>query len=285
MSMSKIRHEESQRRGMPVLEDERVHKAYSGACEVEYAKALALWNLSVKEGFIAPRPLRMDGRTQTITYERVAFDNSLREAYTRYMKDVHPDEEDIQSIFKAGEILAKIHRGLYLESRRPWAAPQEFLNSMEVMRWDDFPQFCEYFPRAYLHCDYSFANIYFARKNGVRVVVLFDPSPNYHTTFYPDTYGPVYVDIGTLFACLNGRIPLRKYARIRWSRLKEVKDVFLAGYENAAGVTVSRIWSERFGFGVARDYFVKKYRFDLLRGLAIRCLYNRLKGNSPKGFQ
>lgn len=282
--MKDVNEEFSKRGSKPVILNDKVWKEYRVDWEIEYAKALALWNLSLKENFVVPRPLSIDEQTHVVIYERVVFDAGIREKYINYMKESNPKEENLPIFFKTGEVLAEIHKGLYLSSRRLWQPTKEFENSMKAIGCDDLMIFCEQSPQAFLHCDYSFANLYVEGNDSSSRIVLFDPSPNYHTTFFPDTYGTIYVDIGVFFASLNGRISLRLYPGIKWGRLKEAKHAFLAGYEQVSGIKINLKRSEQFGYAVARNYFSIKYHSRFMRTIAMLVLYNQLKNNSIKDF-
>jgi len=271
-------------RKKPLLTDTRFFKEFIRDSKIEYAKALVLWELSRTGGFITPRPLLLNDRT--IEYERLGYTECLRDGYLRYMKSNAPDEGDLETFFIAGRILARIHLNLVLDNLRRWEPPESFWRSMDKMKCArEFEKFCLDSPQAFLHCDYSFANIYINRERCFPRLVLFDPSPNYHTTFYPDSYGSVYVDIGVLFSNINGRVPLVNYPGMKWKRLNSIKRAFLAGYGDVSKSMIDLKWAERFGYAVAESYFRYSSRLALISAASIYCVYNPLKGNALRSFQ
>ena len=265
------------------FDGDEVFKPYFSDVKVEYCKAVALWNLSQKEDFQCPEPLELNEVEQTISYRFLSTQGSLREQYINFMKDHSraTNGKVIELIKRAGEVLGAIHKGLTLKIYRKWEPSGQFYQAMKGINCSVLDSFLEQCPHALLHGDYGFANIEHVDSDFCRIA-LFDPSPNYFTTFHPHTYGPVYLDIGNFFSSLDGLVPISNYPMMKWNRLQKLKDAFLAGYQAKSNFTIDPIWVGRFSYGSAFCYFHYKYRSRILRAIAIRLLFNMIKNNLPK---
>lgn len=263
------------------FDGDKVLKAYFSDVEVEYSKAVALWNLSKNEDFICPEPLELNDAEQTITYRFLPTQGSLRKQYLNHMKARLTESNALELIKRAGEVLGAIHKGLRLESYRKWEPPGQFCKAMKGLNCSAFDTFLEHCPYALAHGDFGFANIEYVDSD-YRRIALFDPSPNYFTTFYPHAYAPIYLDIGNFFSSLDGLVPVSNYPMMKWNRLQKLKDAFLLGYRTKSGFAVDPKWIGRFSYASAFCYFHYKYHSRILRFMSISLLFNIIKNNKPK---
>lgn len=137
-------------------------------------------------------------------------------------------------------------------------------------------------PYAFLHGDFGFSNVHRIGETGSQIAVI-DCSCDNYTTFASDTYAPVYVDVAHMVACMEGLFPLSNYPFVSWDRASEIKEAFLAAYEQSSGVSLERKWVSRFAYASVASKFHKEMRSRLLRKLAVWIVFNEFKNNLPYG--
>jgi hypothetical protein len=191
-----------------------------------------------------------------------------------------PAGASADAIAEAGRVLAAIHRDLEVEDSERWDPLAEFGDSLARagvgadQQWQAAPEVC-------LHGDYGFSNVLWSPDTGK--IAILDPSPDGYSTFVAGLRGPAYVDLGQFVSCLEGRVPLWFYPRIKWGRLDVLRGVFLDAYEKESGSIVDRGCVRRFGFAIAEANFHDRLRTKVGRRLANQVLYNRFKGNAISG--
>ena len=189
---------------------------------VEYAKAQAIAGIVSREAQCdTPRPLRLCEEDGRIEFSFLPSQHSLAYEYAHFLRDPSTDSQFLTLVDRAAHLLASIHCQLDLPTRSHFDTPVAFDAAARFGRFA-FPhrQF-EKSPRAFLHCDFGFANLACAkdRRSEATTLIIYDPSPNDHSTFAPDQYGSIYLDIGCFFASLNGRFPLRHQIAAKWTRV------------------------------------------------------------------
>jgi hypothetical protein len=258
-----------------------VHKWYPANVEGEFEKAKALWEVSQRSGFVCPEPTALLEADSVIVYRNLRVHGNwveIRSAYLDCMTGSELDQKAIGAIAEAGRVLGAIHANLELISSEPWTADGVFRSSLERAglgnsdgNWESAEQVC-------LHGDYGFSNVLWSEATGT--IATLDPSPDGYSTFAAGIHGPAYVDLGQFSSCLEGRVPLRWYPRMKWSRLDTLRETFLDAYESAAGVAVDRDCVRRFGFAIADANFRDRLSFGPAQRLGSKVLFNRLKGNA-----
>lgn len=269
----------------PKVEMRRAHvlKWYPRDVEIEYRKALALWELAVQEGFCAPRPLTVDTARGVIVYAHLGKMRCIREVYLDYMKAPRADQRCLELIGASGQVLAKLHKGLKLADTTEWAGTSMLFRDIEKVGGRNVQEFTKTCPQACLHTDYGFSNVAVSNQNGTDKLVVFDATANGYSSYSTAEVGPIYVDIGVFLGTLDGRVPLRHYPQMKWNRLREVKEAFLSGYEAAAQRPVDRLWASRFAYGIGLSYLrTRRCKWGPLSSLPGLLLYNSLKGNVPR---
>ncbi len=255
-------------------------KTYPSDVVGEYAKALALWKVSQPAGFLCPEPIAVDEAESVITYRNLRVYGDwvpVRTVYLDYMTASTPNADLLGIFAEAGRVLGVIHRDLEVEDSEQWSPPAEFRESLKRAGlsadpvWEGTPEVC-------LHGDYGFSNVLWSEETGR--IATFDASPDGYSTFAAGLHGPAYLDLGQFVSCLEGRVPLSFYPRIKWKRLDELRSVFLDAYEQEFGSIIDRDCVRRFGFAVAEANTRDRLRSKIGRRLAARVLYNRLKGNA-----
>lgn len=262
------------------FEGDLVFKWYASDVIGEFAKAKALWDVSQRSGFVCPEPLDLNEAGSVITYRNLMSQGSwepVRGAYLDYMSGDDEDNEAAAVIAAAGRVLGAIHRKLQLDESEEWTPPSEFARSLQRAGVDR-DRYCEAAEYVYLHADYGFSNVLWSEET--QTIATLDPSPDWYSTFAASLRGPAYVDLGQFVSCLEGRVPLRFYPRIKWRRLDRLRNVFLDAYEAEVGGTVDRECVRRFGFAVAEANFQDRLSSKLSRSVARKVLYNRIKGNN-----
>ena len=69
---------------------------------------------------------------------------------------------------------------------------------------------------------------------------------------------------------------------MKWSRISELKNAFISGYENSSGNCVDKEVLEAVVYVSAKKYFNYKYKNRLLRFIAMHIMFNFYKGNKIK---
>ncbi|MCC7424013.1 MAG: hypothetical protein IT428_27425 [Planctomycetaceae bacterium] len=265
-----------------VFGDGFVEKSYpASVLDVEYEKQCAVWNvLGGQKGIALPQPLDIDRAAGNIRFTRVPADGTLADLYRRFLCRDTDDDGFLRLLDVAARSLAAMHCGLALSSRTEWTPPACFDEAATFGGFAFPSKELKQSRHAWLHCDFGFANLSYRRTAAhTQQLVIYDPSPNEHTTLAADQYGPVEVDLGCLFASLNGRFPVRQYPRVRWSRIAQAKEQFLSCYEAASGWTVNRTLVEAVGYATAFASLSRWRGRGLRRRLGMTLLYNRFKNN------
>lgn len=265
-----------------VFGDGFVEKSYpESVLDVEFEKQRRLWDvLGGRSGLVLPQPLAIDRDAGHIRSTRVAADGTLADLYRRFLCCDTDNEGFLRLLEVAAVSLAMLHRELTLSSRTEWTPPACFHEAAAFGGFAFPSQGLKNSPQAWLHCDFGFANLAYRRTAAhTQQLVIYDPSPNEHTTFAADQHGPVEVDLGCLFASLNGRFPVRQYPRVRWARIALVKEHFLSCYESASGASIDRTLVEAVGYATAFASLSRWRGRGLRRRLGMTLLYNRFKNN------
>lgn len=246
---------------------DRVEK-YGPAPQAMARKYAAIERVGRDCGFVAPKVLAVND--DHIVLERLDGIVSLRHLYMSNRND-----ELNVAVRTSGGILAHIHRCLQAESAALWQAPADFRRDL-LRFYPEFPH--SSLPRAILHCDFSFANIFVLPSSPTKLAVI-DPCPNFASTHDVWTDGPVYLDIGKMLSCLEGQVAARhQLRRPSPARVNELQNIFLEAYA-ANGSPVDRRVAHAFAFATASCQF--RRRFGILGALHRIALYSRLRGNFP----
>lgn len=263
----------------PVLrfEGDLVLKWYPSNVGGEFVKARSLWEVSQEGGFLCPEPIALDEDESVITYRNLRVHGdwvSVRTPYLDFVTGATPSDGSAAAIGEAGRVLGAIHRDLEVKGSERWDPPAEFRDSLARagVNGDTVA------PEVYLHGDYGFSNVLWSHEMGK--IATLDPSPDGYSTFVAGLRGPAYVDLGQFDSCLEGRVPLWFYPRIKWGRLDELREAFLNAYEKESRSIVDREVVRRFGFAIAEANFQDRLGSKTGRRLASKVLYNRLKGNA-----
>jgi hypothetical protein len=232
-------------------------------------KYAAVHEVGLASGFIAPRVLGANSRF--VLLEHIPDIRSLRDLY------ISRDRKALDlAVGRAGEILGLLHAKLHHASAACWTPPPKFVEDLQGYTGTHID--IERMPRAILHGDYSFANV-FVQGNVPEKLVIIDPCANYGSTFEDWTSGPIYIDIGKMLSCLEGQVSPRHQHRVPSAgRIAELQERFIGGYERF-GAVIDRSIAHGFAFGVASAQF--RRRFGRLSGLHRLALYNVLRGNFP----
>jgi hypothetical protein len=267
------------------IQDGLLIKKYSGDLITEYNKAYNLWDISKNYNFIAPEPISINHEDNTISYELIQYDESIRDIYIQCMKSKYQLPEESYLLEKTGEILGIIHTNLKLDTKHLWNIPEIYLPD-QFNKSYDAEYFLKKYPCAFLHCDFCFTNVYCKKnKNDIQIIIL-DPSPNYQSTFYADTYGPVYIDIGRFLMHINGTINIKHYPFITWHHLKELKNLFISGYQKITRVNIDEKIANIFSYGEALNYYSIRFNNNkIITYLIMKLLYNKLKRNEIFNYE
>jgi hypothetical protein len=262
------------------FEGDLVFKWYRRNVAEEFSKARSLWQVAQQAGFVFPEPIELDEGASVITYRNLHTNGDwdpIRASYLDYMTGSTRNQAAAQVIAEAGRVLGAIHRDLQLSDPEEWVPTPGMRRSLrqagmvDELAWREGSQ-------VFLHGDYGFSNVFWSRETG-RIATL-DPSPDGYSTFAVGLHGPPYVDLGQFVSCLEGRVPLQFYPRMRWIRLEELREVFLDAYEQESGMSIDRDCVRRFGFAIAAANFADRLPYTIGRRLAQGVLYNRFKGNA-----
>lgn len=253
----------------------------TGALEIEFEKALGVWRLFEDDArILCPRPVELDAERRVIRYTNLPSDETLTRTYTRFLQDRIAARPFLDLLHDAATAIARIHRDLRLSTRTEWQCPETFLAAARRVGFEFPLERLRETPHAFLHADCGFGNLQsIARSDGSLRLAVYDPSPNGHSTFAPDQFASIYLDLGSVLAALNGRVPLAQYPTIQWERMSIAKERFLESYERAMALRVDRDLAELCGFATAFASFSMWRGQGIRRFLAMSALYNRFKGN------
>lgn len=263
-----------------IIKNGCMKKWYKKDFEVEYQKAITLWQLSKKCSFISPKPLNFDVLSQMIEYEYFPKLRSIREIYLGYLKSKEINTELPVYFRKLGVALAEIHEGLELSSRKLWQPSKEFDRAMHKVYAENYLDFIRETPHSFIHGDFGFSNIYYLVNNDDFKIIIIDSSYDDFTNFHSNTYASIYLDISHIISCIDGLVPFINYPFIHWKRLNDVKEAFLKAYENRSGIEIDRLWVARFAYASVVAKFSKRINNSIFRQLAIWTIYNSIKGNN-----
>ncbi len=177
----------------------------------------------------------------------------------------------------AGRALRAIHDHLHSGRPKYWMPNENFSKSIERY----LGRRIEVTPNnfVFLHNDFSFSNIFTVGEDLNRICIL-DPCPNYSSSHEIWTYGPRMLDIGKMFACLEGQIPLRwQLLRPGPEAVTRLQRAFLGSYLRP-GEHISLEILHSFSYAVASVQMFRRYG-TLLGHAARALLYNRQLGNYP----
>ena len=180
--------------------------------EAEVLKLNAIAKCGELNGFHAPTARRVDDLTIEMNFVKTSQSSS-----SIFRKHVcHRSLENRKACRKlveeCGRALASIH-GCLNEAYLSFAASPPLTSNQSV-----------------LHCDFGFSNIFL---NANSELVVFDPFPDFYTTFETWEIGPRSRDLGMFVSCLVGRVPLSDFLRVRVKRIPELIEEFV-GHYNAA---------------------------------------------------
>jgi len=253
-----------------------VLKSYKDNVSGEFEKAENLYKLTKFCNFSTPHPLECNFSSATIKYSYVPNTQSIREKYIDFMKSEQRNKQCISDFYNAGIALGEIHSNLKLKNFKTWTPDKHFIKFMGRFDHKIMKKLLKS-KQVFSHCDYGFSNVHFSEKT--EEIVVFDPSSNGFITQSSVLLAPIYLDLANFICNLNGLIPLRMYAGVKWNRMSELKDIFISGYEDSSGNCVDKEVLEAIVYVTARKYFNYKYQSRLLRFVAINALFNFYKGN------
>jgi hypothetical protein len=233
-----------------------------------------LHRASLSSNFTSPRVISID--KTFITLERL---DGLSPIYHQYIssKTAHRSSHSAVDLFnQVGRILGDLHTLLPSEGSHHWAPPPSFeaTLSKKLGRSVDLATI----PRAPLHADYSFANLFIQDSNPRRIVVL-DPCANFGSTFHDRTVGPVYLDIGKMLACLEGQVKPKLQLSLPTRQVRvTLQKAFLKGYEARVSFAVDRRLAHAFAYATVSAQFAR--RGPIISKILLTGLYNGIKGNT-----
>ncbi len=272
---------QTKRRGNSTLyfHDGIVTKVFNSEVESEYKKAVTMWELSCENEFLFPKPIGLNTLRKSIDFEFIKTKGSVRNLYLDFMMSSKVDCNKLDIFESCGKVLGEVHKVPFSNDVHKWNPPELFLEALAAIGRRDLCTDFRSFSNHFLHCDFGFENIEQVRSGDHELLVMFDPSPNYFTTFNSQLVGPIYVDIGNFLSGIEGLVPIKNYHKIKWKRLHHVREAFFAGYEESRGIKVDQKMSKAFSYASAYCYLSKKYKVSALRRIGLNLLFNKYKGN------
>ena len=263
------------------IQGDQVIKKYQKEVNKEYEKAKKLCSIAMDNEFMSPEPLTLKHTENEIIFKYLPASGSVRDLYRKYLINGNNKELILNVTHEAGKVLGCIHKNLTLKTKNTWFPPQKFIDALLELRYPLKDDLAINLPRAYLHCDYGISNIKYLNEDTSIRIVAYDSSPNNYYTEHADTYGPIYVDIGSFISGINGLIPIYEYPLINWKKMDEVKQSFLSGYESYIGSKLNPFYVDMFSYGCAKCYFSSKYKYKIIQNLAMKVLFSKNKSNLP----
>lgn len=253
------------------------HERFGDDVKVELEKALAMEKLCIENGIVIAKYLDIDYENHSITYERLVGYTKLKDQYIEVLNERTSIEEGVELQFLSGKTLGIIHKNLHLPSQNKWQPNKSITQAIVKIENNEFSSLFNNTPKAFLHCDYGFANVAYQKEiSGGYKIVLFDPSPNRYVTTKANEYGTIYVDIGIYFSGLNGRISLKNYKSANWKTLPLLKNAFCEGYTSVTNIEIDQYKAELMAYGALSALYGTS---SISRRIKLKTIYNSMKGN------
>lgn len=240
-------------------------KIYPNEIREELEKNQKIFVISLENDFLFPEIINYSIKQHRIDFKLINNATSLRDLFFEN-KHIPNKKFILQLFFESGRTLACIHKNLISDTKKDWNPHNLFCNP-------DESEIAPHIPHAILHGDYTTSNI-LVEKEGK--IVIIDPSPNYHNTFFPFEYAPIYVDIGNFLSGIEGLFPYKEFFFINKKYIKLCKDSFVKGYEKEYGDNLNCGLVGTYTKHCAKNYLLKnngtiiyyiKYAFFLLKKL------------------
>ena len=258
----------------PVRSSNGFVKRYDGLVDLERAKAEQLSRVAANSGFVSPAVLAVDYNVQMITYEKLTGLTPLRSFYLAYTTGPGAGSEIPELFERTGRALASVHRELSLSERIDWSPPPSFSRLFRRRTGVDAVACLAQTPQAFLHGDFGFGNVHV--KDGEGKVVVLDASPNpWYLTTHPSTWGSIYLDIGSLVACLRGLVGIRQFTRLRRERISPLERAFVAGYQAVHGDLLDSRLTDSVAYAIAGTYLQYRYRVPIIGAIGLRMMFPR----------
>jgi Phosphotransferase enzyme family len=226
--------------------------------------------LSREFSFSAPHVI--DVKSDRIILERLKDITPIRDFYI-----CHQSNSIDHLLWKAGDVLARLHAGLRKDLTTPWEPTDLFNHYAQI--YLGYTLDIKKLPHGVLHCDYSFANLFVQPDEAKRIAVI-DPCANFGSTFTDWSIGPIYVDLGKMLSCLEGQVPARyQLQRPPRKRIDAMQRAFLDGYEEAAGLKLDMPTAHAFAYAAGCVQFRRRY--GALGLVHATFLFNRFRRNFP----
>jgi len=232
-------------------------------------KYSAVHMIGEQYGFVAPRVL--DICRDYIVLERIHEISPIRDFY------VGSDPVALGiAVRRSGEVLGHLHANLPKNESTNWNPSPQFADSLRHYAGRDFD--LRLLPRAVLHGDYSFANIFVVANDPEQIAVI-DPCANFGSTFSDWTFGPTALDAGKMIACLEGQVPAKFH--LRKPPPQEIRMLQRAFVEAYRGTGVELDMEAAYCFAYATTVAQFRRRFGALGRMRSAVLYNRTRRNFP----
>ena len=248
-------------------------KRYDALVDLERAKAEQLSRVASSSGFVSPVVLAVDYNVQMITFEKLTGLTPLRSLYLAYTTGAGAGSEVPELFERTGRALASVHRALALTERIDWSAPPSFSRLFRCRTGADAVACLARPPQEFLHGDFGFGNVHV--KDGEGKVVVLDASPNRFLTTHPSTWGSIYLDIGSMVACLHGLVGIRQFTRLRRERIAPLERAFIAGYQAVHGDLLDPRMTDSVAYAIAGTYLQFRYRVPIMGAIGLRMMFPR----------
>ena len=248
-------------------------KRYDALVDLERAKAEQLSRVAANSGFVSPAVLAVDYNVQMITYENLTGLTPLRSFYLAYTTGAGAGSEVPELFERTGRALASVHRALVLTERIDWSPPPSFSRLFRHRTGTDAVACLAQPPQAFLHGDFGFGNVHV--KDGEGEIVVLDASPNRYLTTHPSTWGSIYLDIGSMVACLRGLVGIRQFTRLRRERIAPLERAFIAGYQAVHGDLLDPRMTDAVAYAIAGTYLQFRYRVPIMGAIGLRTMFRR----------
>src|SRR2546425_610515 len=258
----------------PVRSSNGFVKRYDGLVDLERAKAEQLSRVAANSGFVSPAVLAVDYNVQMITYEKLTGLTPLRSFYLAYTTGAGAGSEVPELFERTGRALVSVHRELSLSERIDWSPPPSFSRLFRRRTGADAVACLAQTPQAFLHGDFGFGNVH-VKDDGKGKVVVLDASPNRYLTGHPSTWGSIYLDIGSLVACLRGLVGIRQFTCLRRERIAPLERAFVAGYQAVHGDLLDSRMIDAVAYAIAGTYLQFRYRVPIIGAIALWIMFPR----------
>ena len=180
--------------------------------DAEIRKLNVIAKCGLANRFAAPNGLEADDVKKIVT-NFVATEQRLADLFFSYVCQRNPEaaQNCLHCCVESGRVLAEIHKALSIACE----CNEEQIKKLEQSEM------------TVLHGDFGFSNLYL---NAEMELVVFDPFPDFYSTFETWEIGPRTIDLGMIVSCMVGRTNPKTLLTMRLKRIPKLIKALIDSY-------------------------------------------------------